>query len=216
MKKILLLFTILFVSVITTACINNFAIQKLNNNAESYMDKGDADAAICRLKASLDLDDEVFQTHYNLAVAYNSIGNYEGALAESQKAFELKPDFYDALYIQAVAKEAIAYQVIDQAENPEDLSVDDIADFNNKASEAVDLFNKYLESNAKASETEQINNKIAELNGKIKEYTDIYDSKTAEQEQEVQEEMNNQEENPEEQPAEEPENTENNESEAAE
>jgi len=99
MKKVLLLFTILFVSVITTACINNLAIQELNNKAAAYMDKGDTQTAICRLKSSLDLDTEIYQTHYNLAVAYNTIGNYEESIDESKKVIELKPDFAEAFGI---------------------------------------------------------------------------------------------------------------------
>ena len=61
MKKVLLLFAILFVSVMTTACINNLAIQELNNKAVKYMDNGDSETAICRLKSSLDLDDEIYE-----------------------------------------------------------------------------------------------------------------------------------------------------------
>lgn len=199
MKKVILLFTILSVSVLTTACINNFAIKELNTKAESYMDKGDTEMAICRLKASLDLDDGVYQTHYNLAVAYNNINNYEGVVTEAQKVLDLKPDFYDALYIMAVAKENLAYQSIESVENPYDLSMEQISDFNDKANEAVDTYNKYLENKPNAPETEQINSKISELNGKIKEYTDIYDNKNAELQNQVQEEMNPEnQENPEE------------------
>jgi hypothetical protein len=216
MKKVLLLITILSVSVLTTACINNFAIKELNSKAESYMDKGDTEMAICRLKASLDLDDSIYQTHYNLAVAYNNINNYEGVVTEAKKVLDLKPDFYDALYIMAVAQEAIAYQTIETVENPYDLSMEQIADFNDRANEAIDTYNKYLENKPNAPETDQINNKISELNGKIKEYTDIYDNKNAEMQNQVQEEINPenqddnqeqpQEENPEqEQPQENPE-----------
>ena len=195
MKKILLLFTILSVSVLTTACINNLAVQELNNKAEAFMDKGETEAAICRLKASLDLDDQMFQTHYNLAVAYNSIGNYEGAINEANKVLELKPDFKDAIYIMAVAKESIAYQLIEQVEDINEMTLDEIADFNNKASDAVEAYNKYLVSSPSASETDQINNKISELNNKIKEYTDLYDNKSIEHDQQVQEEINGDEEN---------------------
>lgn len=193
MKRILLLFTILFVSVMTTACINNFAIQELNNKAESYMDKGDTETAICRLKSSLDLDNEIYQTHYNLAVAYNSIGNYEGSIEELKKVLELKPDFVDAFYIMAVAKEALAYKIIEKEADENgvvpDLSLDEIAAFNNKAADTVETYNQYLVKKADAPETEKINAKIAELNQKIKEYTDIYDSKTLENEKKIQEEI---------------------------
>ncbi len=193
MKRILLLFAILLMSVLTTACINNLAIQELNNKAELYMDKGDTETAICRLKSSLDLDNEVFQTHYNLAVAYNNIENYEGVIEESKKVLELKPDFADVYYNMAIAKEALAYKVIDkQADengNVAELTLDEIADFNNKASDAVETYNQYLVKKVSAPETEQINARIAELNKKIKEYTDIYDSKTSVNNAKVQEEL---------------------------
>ncbi len=171
MKKVLLLFTVLIVSVMTTACINNLAIQELNNKAAAYMDKGDTETAICRLKSSLDLDDEVYQTHYNLAVAYNNVNEYENSIEECKKVLELKPDFYDAYYTMAVAKEAIAYNVI----NKEDLTQDDIDTFNNLAQEAVDTYNEYLVKKIDAEDTEQINNKINELNEEIKEYTQQYE-----------------------------------------
>ncbi len=193
MKRILLLFTILLMSVLTTACINNLAIQELNSKAESYMDKGDTETAICRLKSSLDLDNEVFQTHYNLSVAYNNIENYEGAIEESKKVLELKPDFADVYYNMAIAKEALAYKVLDKQPddngNIPELTLDEIADFNNKAADAVDTYNQYLVKKVSAPETEQINAKIAELNKKIKEYTDIYDSKTSSNNEKVQKEL---------------------------
>ena len=184
MKKVLLLFTILFVSVMTTACINNLAIQELNNKAAAYMDKGDTETAICRLKSSLDLDDEIFQTHYNLAVAYNTIGKYKESSDESKKVLELKPDFVDAIYTLAVAKEALAFELIDNktiiGDIQSELSMDEIAEFNNAAQGAIDAYNEYLvkKVDAKDEETEAINAKIAELNNKIKELTQIYDTKS--------------------------------------
>ena len=38
MKKALLLVSILFVSIVTTACINNLAVQELNTKAKAYLD----------------------------------------------------------------------------------------------------------------------------------------------------------------------------------
>lgn len=182
MKKVLLLFTILFVSVMTTACINNLAIKELNNKAAAYMDKGDTETAICRLKSSLDLDDEIFQTHYNLAVAYNTIGKYKESSEESKKVLELKPDFLDAIYTLAVAKEALAYELIEDktilGNNEQELSMDEIAEFNNAAQGAIDAYNEYLVKKVDAKETNEVNAKIAELNQKIKELTQIYDTKS--------------------------------------
>ena len=56
MKKAALIGIILLVAVISTACINNFAVRDLNNKAMNYMAKGDYSQAIERLKSSLDLD----------------------------------------------------------------------------------------------------------------------------------------------------------------
>ena len=176
------------VSVITSACINNLAIQELNNKAESYMDKGDTETAICRLKSSLDLDNEIFQTHYNLAVAYNTIGNYDGAILEAKKVLELKPEFYDAYYIIAVAKDSLAYAELntsnDNSSN-ENIGVS-YAEFTVKAQDAIDTYNKYLEFVPNAVETEKINSKIAELNEKIKEFASFNSSKPKEQSSENQ------------------------------
>jgi len=41
MKKALMIVTFLAVAVISTACINNIAVQELNNKAAEYMQKGD-------------------------------------------------------------------------------------------------------------------------------------------------------------------------------
>ena len=176
MKKIVLLLTLLFVSVMTTACINNLAVQELNNKAVKYMDNGDSETAICRLKSSLDLDDEIYQTHYKLAIAYNNIEKYEEAVIELNKVLELKPDFYDALYSLAVAKDAIAMKILDNtnaSDSSENLTytAEQMSDFNNKASEVIDLYNQYLVKKVNAEETDKINERIQELNSQIKEFT---------------------------------------------
>ena len=207
MKKILLLFTILFVSVITTACINNLAIQELNNKADSYLNNGDTETAICRLKSSLDLDDEIYQTHYNLAIAYNTIGKYKDSIDESKKVIQLKPDFKIAYYTLAVAQEAYAYEIIENIKDTNELTIDEIANFINRANDTVESYNKYLVLETKTEDTDKINQQISQLNEKIKEYTAIYDSKNSENTQKVQEEVqsieeNNQEQNLEEQPQE--------------
>ena len=105
MKKALLLASILFVSVISTACINNFAVQELNSKAKVYMEEGDYKAAIERLKSSIDLDDTIFETHYNLAVAYTQDEDYANAIEAYKDAIELNPDMPDSYYSLAVAQE---------------------------------------------------------------------------------------------------------------
>lgn len=81
----LLLASILFVAVASTACINNLAVQDLNNKAQVYMEKGDYTQAIERLKSSIDLDPSIFETHYNLAVAYTKSEDYINAVEQYKK-----------------------------------------------------------------------------------------------------------------------------------
>lgn len=204
MKKVLLLFTILIVSVMTTACVNNLAIEKLNEKATAYMDKGDTETAICRLKSSLDLDTEIYQTHYNLAVAYNTIGNYEDSIVESKKVMELKPEFADSYYTLAIAKETISYQYInkepDENGNQPELTLDEISNFINTAQEAIDAYNEYLVKKVDAEDTAAVNERISELNLKVKEYTQIYDERNAQNQEEIAHEV--EEPSTEEQPAE--------------
>ena len=112
MKKAFLLAAILFISVVSTACINNFAVQELNNRAKDFMDKGDYASAIERLKSSVDLDGSVFETRYNLAVAYTKAEDYANAIQAYNDAIKLNPDFPDAYYSLAVCEENLAKDII--------------------------------------------------------------------------------------------------------
>ena len=115
MKKAFLLASILFISVISTACINNFAVQELNNKAKDFMDKGDYVSAIERLKSSVDLDGSIFESQYNLAVAYTKAEDYGNAIKTFQTAIKLNPDFADAYYSLAVCEENLAKDIISGA-----------------------------------------------------------------------------------------------------
>ena len=111
MKKAFLLVCVLTISVITTACINNFAVQELNNKAMTFMEQGNYQEAIERLKSSVDLDDSIFESHYNLAVAYTEIEDYLNAMKSYQKAISLKPEFADSYYSLAVTEENLAMDI---------------------------------------------------------------------------------------------------------
>lgn len=108
MKKLLFLFVILTMSVFTTACVNNLAVQQLNNKAAELMKKGDVEGAISRLEASVDLDSSIFETQYNLAVAYTENEDYDKAEDAYKKALELKPDSPNVYYSLAVMFENYA------------------------------------------------------------------------------------------------------------
>lgn len=163
-------------SVITTACINNLAVQELNNKAAEYLEKGDAKTAISRLQASLDLDNAVYQTHYNLSAAYHSAGEYDKSIEEAHKALELKPDLYDAYYMAAASYEAAAYKSAGESSDlngalepiEQSLNINQ-EEFNKKLKSALDNYNKYLEYKPDAPDKDQIREKIIELNEKLSE-----------------------------------------------
>ena len=46
-----------------------------------------------RLKSSVDLDDTVFETHYNLAVAYTQAEDYPNAIASYKKEMCIRDRF---------------------------------------------------------------------------------------------------------------------------
>ena len=190
MKKILLIATILFVAVVSTACINNLAVQDLNNKAQTYLEQGDYKQAIERLKSSLDLDANVFETHYNLAIAYSKNENYIEAINEYQKALELKPNFSQIYYSLATTQYNVALDIekanlaVDENGNlykpnkeeyvPEKGEVEmevQLApkefDYMNKMySDSLSNYTKYLELNPNAKEKEEIEkqiNKISEI-----------------------------------------------------
>lgn len=145
MKKAVLIACVLLVAVISTACINNFAVQDLNNKALEYMKKGDYISAIERLKSSLDLDSSVFETHYNLAVAYTGAEDYINAIEEYKKALKIKPDSADIFYSLATAENNLS---VDLEQGRVRMNVDDKL-YSPKADE-IDFDEKY-----KMSEKEQ-------------------------------------------------------------
>lgn len=181
MKKVCLIASVLFVAVVSTACINNFAVQDLNNKAKAYADKGDYAQAIERLKSSIDLDPSVYETHYNLAVVYTKSEDYINAVEEYKKVIEMKPDMADSYYSLGTAENNLAVD-IQQGKvrlnedgtlfNPmvEDVADDKLSD-NEKTyvkdlyDSAVANYEKYLELNPNAEDKNDVETQI----NKIKE-----------------------------------------------
>lgn len=108
MKKALLIVSVLFIAVISTACINNIAVQELNNKAAEYMQKGDYEEAINRLQASLDLDATMYETYYNLGIAAINAHKYEKAIKAFEDGIKIKPDFADFYYSLGLAQASYA------------------------------------------------------------------------------------------------------------
>ena len=183
MKKALLLVSILFISVVSTACINNFAVQELNNKAKAFIDQGDYTNAIERLKSSIDLDDTVFESHYNLAVAYTAAEDYPNAIEAYKKAIALNPDFADAYYSLAVAEEDYAADLakgelkLDNAGQPVKVKEEEIPDIDKLVltpetlklidtllEDAVKQYGLYLQTGVDIKDGDDVRQKIDELN----------------------------------------------------
>ena len=183
MKKIILLITILFVSVISTACINNLAVQELNNKAKEYMEKGETDKAISRLRSSIDLDTSIFETHYNLGVALIQAKDYEEAITSLKNAVNLKPDFADSYYSLAIAYEGLADKIINGVdkeslvsdENPiieEKINLTELQKIKvvELLNAAIHNYNQYLVKKPEEKNNGKIEEQINYINKQILEY----------------------------------------------
>ncbi len=189
MKKIFLIFTILFVSVLSTACINNLAVQELNTKAKEYLDAGELDKAICRYKSSLDLDNTIFETNYNLGVALVSAKEYSEAIDVLKKAISINPSFADTYYSLAVALENEAYEKVNGEQNTKvqeepteeniksevfknkELTKEEKEEVSKYFLEAIDNYNKYLSLNASAEDKSDVAAHIETLNGELLKYS---------------------------------------------
>lgn len=165
MKKALLVASILFIAVITTACINNIAVQELNNKAAEYLEKGDYDAAVNRLQASLDLDSTAYETHYNLGIAATKAEKYDIALEAFENGLKIKPDYSNFYYSLAVAQAEYSDEILD--DSAED-SKDEITEENKTKAEelkkqAILNAEKYLELSPKAEDADEVKDFILDL-----------------------------------------------------
>ena len=116
MKKALLIASVLFIAVITTACINNIAVQELNNKAAEYMQKGDYEAAVNRLQASIDLDSTMYETYYNLGIAATNVKKYDTAIEAFENGLKIKPDYPNFYYSLAVAQAEYLESLLESAD----------------------------------------------------------------------------------------------------
>ncbi|MBP3925083.1 tetratricopeptide repeat protein [bacterium] len=193
MKKALLLVGVLIISVLTTACINNLAVQELNTKAKNYLDNGDYKNAIERLKSSIDLDNTIFESHYNLAVAYTKNEDYAEAIEAYNNAIKLNPDFADAYYSLAVCEENLALDIIsgnvkvnedntfekassqeEIVENSEDKKLI-LTDNSKKAvydllTKAAEDYKIYIDKTTDTNSAKQVQDKIGELEKRAQEY----------------------------------------------
>ncbi len=193
MRKLTLFLAILFVSVLCSACINNIAIQELNNKAQEFMQKGDFQSAISRLESSVDLDGTVFETRYNLGVAYISAQEFKKAQEQLKEAIKIKPDFADSYYSLAVAQESDALKILEVEENDDsNVEVEVVSDDDNEfsdlknitgeeasqlvnmLSDAVSSYKKYLQLKPDTNDRDDVEAQISYLEQTAAKYAQKY------------------------------------------
>ena len=180
MKKALMIASVLFIAVVSTACINNMAVQELNNKAAEYMQKGDYESAMNRLQASLDLDSTMFETYYNLGVAAINANKYEKAIEALESGIKIKPDYADFYYSLGLAQTSLADEIIENSEKElsegeknaeivntepkKELSDEDKAKVADLKKQAAENLTKYLEMNPNGEDKQTVEELIKEIN----------------------------------------------------
>lgn len=193
MKNVLLIASILAVAVISTACINNLAVQDLNNKAQAYAEKGDYTQAIERLKSSIDLDPSVFETHYNLAIVYTKSGDYINAIEEYKTVISMKPEMADSYYSLATAENNLAIEMergnyklnqegsltaaLSDEEREAEMTEDEKTLMKELYDSAIKNYEKYLELNPDAEDKSEVNETIE----RIKKYQNPPEEEDAEE-----------------------------------
>lgn len=180
MKKALMIASVLFIAVVSTACINNMAVQELNNKAAEYMQKGDYESAMNRLQASLDLDSTMYETYYNLGVAAINANKYEKAIEALEGGIKIKPDYADFYYSLGLAQTSLADEIIENSEKElsegeknaeivntepkKELSDEDKAKVADLKKQAAENLTKYLEMNPNGEDKQTVEELIKEIN----------------------------------------------------
>ena len=185
MKKALMIASVLFIAVVSTACINNMAVQELNNKAAEYMQKGDYESAMNRLQASLDLDATMYETYYNLGVAAINAEKYDKAIEALESGLKIKPDFADMYYSLGLAQTELADEISEGKNDKSNNNVESTEQIssNNKLSDedkskilelkkqAQKNLSKYLEMNGNSEDKQTVEDLIKEIDSFIENYS---------------------------------------------
>ena len=171
MKKALMIASVLLIAVVSTACINNIAVQELNNKAAEYMQKGDYESAMNRLQASLDLDATMYQTYYNLGIAAIQAKKYDKAIEALEGGIKINPEHADFYYSLGVAQISLADELTDsdseddkdskeQAEDNEKNKAENLQKAIELKQSAIENLNKYLEKKPDTADKESVEEMI--------------------------------------------------------
>ena len=183
MKKIFVLLFIMSIGVITSSCVNMFAVKELNESAVEYINKGDYESAIARLESSVDLDGNSYETRYNLAYTYLKADKCDKALENIDIALKLaKTESPSAYYTKAVTLVCLAeniYKKTDENGEKETIEYKD-ADiklqmeekFVNYLMQANENYSRYLELAPDAKDAKEIQAEIERNNLEIDKLKD--------------------------------------------
>ena len=164
MKKALMIVSVLFIAVVSTACINNIAVQELNNKAAEYMEKGDYESAMNRLQASLDLDATMYETYYNLGIAAINAKKFDKAIEAFEGGIKIKPDYADFYYSLGLAQSDLADEISEITEDKKEITEEDKQKTAELKKSAAENLTKYLEMNPEAKDRQTIEELISEIN----------------------------------------------------
>ena len=157
------------------------------------LQKGDIQSAISRLESSVDLDGSVFETRYNLGVAYISAQEFKKAQTQLEEAIKIKPEFADSYYSLAVAKESDALKILEEDENDQtntepqtaetqDDETDGLKNISEEEAKylvdtlnsSTELYKKYLELKPQSNDKEEVEAQINYLEETISKYSQKY------------------------------------------
>ena len=148
MRKLFVFVSILFCAMFTSACIHTFAVQELNQIAAKYLDDGDAKSAISRLESSIDLEPDLYESRYNLAVAYVKVGECDKAVEQALAAEKLVKNEPAINYTLGVAYDCAAHNIYEKTD--ENGNIQEITYSN--PTEDLNMKNKFIDYLAKANE----------------------------------------------------------------
>jgi tetratricopeptide (TPR) repeat protein len=141
------------------------------------MAKGDYDGAIKNLEASIELDCNVFETYYNLGVAYIEARQFDKAVCSLEKALKLNPRYAESYYSLAIAKESLADEMSESNNSQANISTSSVIKENytpqlsntdkelmvENYRDAISYFNKYIDMNIPDNKKEEITSHIKDI-----------------------------------------------------
>ena len=188
MRKLLKFLFILFLGVISCACVNMLAVHELNQKASDMLEEGDIKGALSRLEASVDLDGNIYESRYNLATVYLGMDEFEKAYENIKRASEINPKEPIVNYTYGVAAVKLAeslYEHKDEQGNMVKVEFRNSEDEKEAAQRYVNLlteanlaFTKYTDLAPNAEDTQHVYSLIKDNEHKITQMATNYGIET--------------------------------------